>query len=440
MTTFTKPHHQTPLVFMQLSNPNLIVRCLGWLSLCGMVASIVAVAVVVFLYLLDAVTVLRFAHPWLLFLLPLAGIGLYFLYEKWGKNTSLGMQLIYNKIQNPNHEVPHRLAGFILLSTLITHLFGGSAGREGTALQMGGGLANSLGRSLGLAENQHRILLRMGISAGFGAVFGTPLTGTIFAIEILVVNKIDYKAIVPCLVSAFLAHWACMALGVVHTPYHVTPPTNLPYFFSFSGLLFCKIVVASICFGLVANLFSGLQESIKTQSKKHIKIAYLIPFVGGLLLIVLTYFLDTKSYLGLGVNSPNLQDASIVSSFRPEGVRPFSWFWKLFFTAITLGTGFRGGEVTPLFFIGASLGNILGAFSHSPPDLMAALGFVAVFAGTNKTPLAGSIMGIELFGFPFLIYYLSTCFIASWVVKSKNGLIAKKQESKALRAKRNIKS
>jgi H+/Cl- antiporter ClcA len=304
---------------------------------------------------------------------------------------------------------------FILISTVITHLFGGSAGREGTAVQMGGSISSLFARWYRLRSEDKRILLLTGMSAGFGAVFGTPVTGAIFALEVLAIGRIQYDALIPCLIAGFIADITCSAWGIHHTHYTIafrdTGIGVIPYIHLDLQLLL-KVVLSSIAFGIVSFMFAETTHFIKDSAKKYISTKWLIPVVGGVIVIILTYALGTDDYLGLGVTARTEDGVSIVSAFHPGGAAYLSWFWKLLFTAIVLGTGFKGGEVTPLFFMGATLGNIIATLASAPIDLFAGLGFIAVFAGATNTPLACTLMGVELFGGENILYYAIACFTA----------------------------
>jgi H+/Cl- antiporter ClcA len=388
---------------------------LKWTILALPVAVVSGSIVALFLWLLDKATILREQNNWLLFLLPFAGILIYFLYKWSGKNADAGNNLIMNEIHEPGGGVPARMAPLVLITTIITHLFGGSAGREGTAVQIGGSIASLLGKWFRLDKEDIRIILMTGIAAGFGAVFGTPVTGAIFALEVLAVGSIRYSALLPCLMASLLADITCSAWNIHHTHYHisfnnvVTHP--LPYIHVDVVLLFI-VIVAGACFGLAGYMFAELSHAIKSYSNRLIRIKWLIPFIGGCIVIALTFMLGTKDYLGLGVTSADAGGVSIVSSFNAGGAGYFSWFWKLIFTAITLGMGFKGGEVTPLFFMGAALGNAIATLTGTPVDLFAGIGFIAVFAAATNTPLACTIMGVELFGGEYILYYAVACFTA----------------------------
>lgn len=386
---------------------------LKWTLLAIPVALTVGSLVALFLWLLDEATHLREQQPWLLYFLPLAGVLIYFLYKWAGKNAEAGNNLIINEIHEPGAGVPARMTPLILATTIITHLFGGSAGREGTAVQMGGSMAQLFARWFKLSRQDVRIVLTAGVAAGFGAVFGTPVTGAVFALEVLALGRMQYNALLPCFIASVLADVTCTAWNIHHTRYSIqfSDIENTVAFLHVNIGLLLKVILAGVCFGLVAYMFVFFLEQIKKQSRAFVKQAWLIPVVGGCIIIALSFIVGTD-YLGLGVTNPHPNGVSIVNAFNAGGAGPFSWFWKLLFTTITLGMGFKGGEVTPLFFIGATLGNSIAMFTGAPVDLMAALGFIAVFAAATNTPIACTIMGVELFGGEHILYYAVACFTA----------------------------
>jgi H+/Cl- antiporter ClcA len=398
---------------------------LKWLAICLPLGAVVGSAVAFFLWSLDEVTRLQWEHPWLLYLLPLAGALVGVIYQFWGGESDRGNNLIMEQIHEPGGGVPIRMAPLVLAGTLVTHLFGGSAGREGTAVQMGGSLASALGRILRLSPADTRIVLMAGIAAGFGAVFGTPLTGAIFALEVLALGRGTFHAIIPCLIASIVGDQVNSAWGIGHTHYSIVASGTIaadPAVVTLDWLLTGKIALAAIFFGLASVLFAELSHGLSWVFKQTIRWPWLRPAVGGCLVILLVLLLGRRDYLGLGVVAdPNDPTAvTIQSCFRPGGAAWFSWWWKLLFTAITISSGFKGGEVTPLFFIGAALGNALGQILGAPVDLLAGLGFVAVFAGATNTPLACTIMAIELFApgngellsSGFVVYAAVACFLA----------------------------
>jgi H+/Cl- antiporter ClcA len=398
---------------------------LKWLAIATPVGLAIGSAVALFLWLLDLATVTRWEQPWLLYWLPVAGLAIGLMYQAVGKSVESGNNLILEQINQPGAGVPTRMAPLVLVGTIVTHLCGGSAGREGTAVQMGGSIASTIARWLFFTPEDTRTLLLAGIAGGFGAVFGTPITGVIFALEVLAIGRLSYEALVPCLIASLVGDWTTTAWGIPHTHYHVEHFArlglieNAPHF---EWLLAGKVAVAAVAFGLASVLFAELMHGLHFVFQRTIRWPVLRPVVGGLLVIGLVHLLGTRDYLGLGVAaSPDDPDAvTILSCFQVGGATFWSWWWKILFTAITLGSGFKGGEVTPLFFIGAALGHALALVLGAPVDLFAALGFVAVFAGATNTPLACTVMAIELFGphdpgllnTGFVGYAAIACFLA----------------------------
>ncbi|MGV3709277.1 MAG: voltage-gated chloride channel family protein [Gemmatimonas sp.] len=390
-----------------------------WLVVVIPMALLVGSAVTLFLSLLESVTLIRQSQPWLLWLLPAGGAGVALLYERWGKNSDRGTRLLLDEIHEPGGGIPARMAPLVLLGTLVTHLFGGSAGREGTAVQMGGSIASALERrvlkrlnirALQFDKAERQELLQAGIAAGFGAVFGTPITAAVFSIEVLRVRRFGPMAVIPCFIAAFVGHWSVALWGVQHTQYPriVLEQFRLPHI---DGLTLAKVLVASIAFGLCALLFVTLSHGVSTLLSRTVPRAWLRPVIGGCAVMGLTLLTGTQDYLGLGVTAPPGQ-VSIVSSFTEGGAAPLSWLFKTVFTGVTVGSGFKGGEVTPLFFVGASLGNVMSGLVHAPLPLMAALGFVAVFGAAANVPIACTVMGMELFGADAGFYFLAACLLA----------------------------
>ncbi|MES2202274.1 MAG: voltage-gated chloride channel family protein [candidate division FCPU426 bacterium] len=384
---------------------------LKWTALAASMAIVVGSVVAFFLWLLDQATQLRFQNPWLLYLLPLAGVVIVLAYQKFGGNAVRGNNLVMDEIHEPGGGVPFRLAPLVLFGTVGTHLFGGSAGREGTAVQIGGSLSSRIAALFRLPASDAQVLMMAGVAAGFGAVFGTPLAGAVFAMEVLALGAINYRAILPCLIAGVVADRTCAAWGIQHTDYHlgifgISPTLSMDW------ILLAKVALAGILFGLASVFFAEMNHGLSSLMKRKITRSWIRPVVGGLLLIGLTFALGTRDYLGLGVRSQEPGGISILSSFVPGGVTSWSWLWKAVFTAITLSAGFIGGEVTPLFFIGAALGNTLAVLMGAPVDLFAGLGFVAVFAGATNTPLACTLMGVELFGGANLLPLAIACFVA----------------------------
>jgi len=387
------------------------LSAIRWLLVLAPMAALVGTACAAFLWSLDIATRARFAHPWLLYLLPLGGGAIGLLYHGFGRSVEGGNNLIVEQIHEPGGGVPLRMAPLIFLGTVVTHLFGGSAGREGTAVQLGGSLASAVGKLFRLDDDGMRVLLMAGIAAGFGAVFGTPLAGAVFALEVLAMGRVEYEALVPCLIAAVLGDWTCSLWGIHHTAYQIGYLHDAMGKIEIDPLLLLKTAVAGVCFGLAGLLFAEANHGLSALFKRWIGFAPLRPVVGGVLIVGLVFALGTRDYLGLGVWSPDPSAATIVGFFtHPADYR--SWALKMLFTVVTLSTGFKGGEVTPLFFIGAALGSALAGVMGAPVSLFVGLGFVAVFAGAANTPLACTIMGIELFGATHGVSIAMACFIA----------------------------
>lgn len=370
-----------------------------WLLIATLIGITVGSASAFFLSSLHWAEGIRESHRWIIWFLPLAGMGIGALYHYYGKNSDAGNNLLIDRVLHPQGErIPFRMAPLVLLGTIATHLFGGSAGREGTALQMAGAISDQLTKPLKLNQNDRRILIISAIAAGFGSVFGTPLAGAIFGLEVIVIGKMKYDAIFPAFLSAILADYVTRSWGVGHTEYVIQ---NIP---SVSAINIVYSVVAGIAFGIVAAIFSKMNHGIGQFFKTKVKYPPLRPFIGGAIVAIIVFAMGTTRYIGLGV-------PVIVEAFDKQ-IPFYDFAIKVVLTALTLGAGFKGGEVTPLFFIGATLGNALAWVIPLPMGLLAGMGFVAVFAGATNTPLACSIMAIELFGADCGIYVAIACIVA----------------------------
>ncbi len=359
------------------------------------------------LVMLNWATETREAHKWLIALLPLAGLGVGCMYHYLGRAVEAGNNLLLDEIHDPKRTIPVRMTPLILIGTGLTHLFGGSAGREGTALQTGASLADQLAKPFRLNGKDRRLLLMAGISAGFGSVFGTPLAGAVFGMEVLTIGAVGYEGIAPCFIAAFIGDLTTRAWRVHHTVYQVTDVPGL----SLRGVFYAA--VAGMVFGLVAMGFARVTHAISAGFKRRIAWAPARPFVGGVFVAAGVWAVGTTRYIGLGI--PTIQEA-----FGGRH-RPWDWAAKLVFTTVTLGAGFKGGEVTPLFFIGATLGNALSYVLPLPPSLLAGMGFVAVFAGAANTPLASTLMAMELFGGEVGAYAGIAC-VASYLFSGHSGI------------------
>ena len=393
-------------------------------------------ACALFLWLLDLVTAFRYRHTELVWLLPIAGVTSGWMYFRWGSQVEAGNNLILEQIHQPTSGIPLRMAPMVLAGTLISHLFGGSAGREGTAVQMGGTFASQIGQWLKLKSlSEQSLLLKTGIAAGFAGVFGTPVAGAVFALEVLAMGQIQTGSLAMCLVAAFISDRTCLFWGIGHTHYSIASGltgnvAGLSTFSTATTLKFAlSISLAAIVFGLTSRLFCAATHQIARWSVQFISRPWLRPVAGGVIVLMLMLAVGSRDYLGLGVDSADDRAVTIVSSFRSGGAEPLSWLWKVLFTAVTVGSGFKGGEVTPLFFIGASMGNAIANLSDLPVDLLAGLGFVSVFAAATKTPIACTLMSVELFGGEYTLWFAISCAIATQVSSSK-GIYRSQRQSR----------
>ena len=355
-----------------------------WLVMALIVGVLAGSASAFFLVSLNWVTNWRETHSWIIWFLPVGGFIVGAAYYYLGQEVVKGNNQLIEEFHSPSQIVPLKMAPLVLFGTLVTHLFGGSAGREGTAVQMGGAIADQFTKLFRFSDEDRRILLIIGISAGFASVFGTPLAGSVFALEVLIVGRMRYEALLPSLLTALVADYTCHAWQVAHTHYSIP---NVPHIHA-DTLLWA--IFAGILFGLTSLSFSKIVHFWGDFFKRTIAYPPLRPVVGGAILAVCILLLGTTRHIGLGV-------PTIVASFT-EPLAPYDFVLKLLLTTFTLGAGFKGGEVTPLFFIGATLGNALSAFVPLPMALLAGMGFVSVFAGATNTPIACTLMGMELFG------------------------------------------
>ncbi|MBF4516405.1 voltage-gated chloride channel family protein [Flavobacterium sp. ANB] len=369
-----------------------------WIIICALIGIFSGSASAFFLVSLEFVTQFRIQHDWIIWLLPIGGLLVGFSYYYWGESVVKGNNLLLEEYENPKKVIPLKMAPLVLFGTLITHLFGGSAGREGTAVQMGGAIADQFTKFFNLDNSERKILIILGISAGFASVFGTPLAGAIFALEVLYFNKINLKSIILSFLVAYVAYFTVEFWHIKHTHYSIpnVPEIN-------ANTLFYTLIIG-ILSGFAALLFSRSTHFWGSLFSKNIKYPPLRPFVGGIILAIAIAGFGFTKFSGLGV-------PVIVDSF--SNANPwYDFLLKILFTGFTLGAGFKGGEVTPLFFVGATLGSALSVIIPMPIALLAGLGFVAVFSGATHTPIACTIMGMELFRLQPGIFIAIACTIA----------------------------
>jgi H+/Cl- antiporter ClcA len=394
---------------------------LKWLFITIMTAVLVGSATAWFLIALDFVTIWRTNQIWVVNFLPLIGLGIGFAYHYFGADAKKGNDLILeihqatettsttnttSTISSSTKPIPLIMAPLVFISSLLTHLGGGSAGREGTAVQIGGAIADQFTTLFKLSSAERKTILIMGVSAGFAAVFGTPFAAAIFALEIMSFRKVKFENIIPSFAAAFGAHYICLAWMVKHTVYSID---IIP---SITISTISWTMLAGLIFGLAAFLFIYTGKIFEALFSK-IKFEPMRPFIGGIIIALFIVVANSTKYIGLGI--PSIMDAFN----EPAG--NFDFALKLLLTSLTLSAGFKGGEVTPLFFIGATLGNVLIWFIPLPMVLLAGMGFVAVFAGATHCVIASIIMGVELFGIQAGIY-VGLASLAAYFASGRNGI------------------
>ncbi len=362
----------------------ILLYLFKWVLITALVGGVIGSASALLLYSLKWATDFRESHLWMIALLPIGGLLIGLMYHYCGGTATRGNNFLLEEIRTPRNIIPFKMAPLVFIGTVLTHLFGGSAGREGTGVQMGGAISDFISRRFHMRPYNRKIMVQIGISAGFASIFGTPLAGAVFGLEVVIIGRMRYDAILPIFLSAFFANFACHLWGVEHTIYNMAQVPEL----NVQSLLW--VLLASVFFGVVAMLFSRSIKIWGSLAKRFIKYPPLQPFVGGICIALCVWLLGTTRYIGLGV-------PVIVESFTQEQMW-YDFILKLLFTTFTIGVGFKGGEVTPLFFVGATLGSAMAAFMPLPVSFLAGLGFVAVFAGATNTPIACTLMGIELFG------------------------------------------
>jgi H+/Cl- antiporter ClcA len=362
---------------------------LGAAFVVGLIAGVGSAA---FLHSLNWATRLRMSHGWLLYLLPVAGLAMGALYHYCAGRSARGMSLVFDEIHAPSAHLPARMAPLIFVTAVATHVFGGSAGREGVAVLVTAGIADQIPRMMRVSPAARRSMVPVAIAAAFGAVFGTPVAGAVFALEVPRGSQLRTGAsFVPCLAASFIGDRVTRSLGIHHMVNPAFPALSLQL-----GLLGRVALFGAAC-GLVALAYVTLVEGFKHVAARRVGWPPLRPFIGGLTIIVLVALAGTRAYLGLSVPLGDVALGGVA-----VGASVFAW--KLVFTAVTLGSGFQGGEVTPLFVMGATFGGAFGHLVGLPAPVAAAIGFSTVFAAATNTPIACAVLAVELFGGNVLPY------------------------------------
>ena len=345
-----------------------------------------------------SVTAFRVAHVYsLLPFLGLVGVGIVWCYQKVGGTSGKGMTLLFEAGHGNTQDIPLRLIPLVMVSTWLTHLFGGSAGREGVAVQIGGTLAHSIGKRLPI-PNAGKQLLLTGMAAGFAGLFRTPIAATFFALEVLTAGVLEYSALLPALVASFSASACSGLLGLEKFTVALTDQV------AFSAPLVGKLLLFGLVFGMAGGLFAFVLHKLKALFAQYLPNPLLRIFLFGVLVSGFSLLCWEGRYSGLGTN--------LIAMSFDSGIFSWDFALKWIFTVVTLAAGFQGGEVTPLFSIGASLGVLLGTLCGLPTAFVAALGYAAVFGSASNTLLAPMLIGGEVFGFAYLPYFFVVCAVA----------------------------
>lgn len=388
-----------------------ILGFLKWAVLAAAIGLVVGAAGTLFGFGLHEVTALRERYRWLLYLLPLGGVAIVGLYRgsrypDGGSTNSVFLAVRENK------PMPLRTAPLIFASTLLTHLLGGSAGREGAALQLGGSIAGAAGQKLRLDDKDIRVFTMCGMSAAFSALFGTPLAAAVFSLEVINVGRMYYAALVPCALSALVGAWLAGTLGLAPTAFELTRTVAV------TPLSMLQVLALGALFALLSAAFCVVLHQSGRLYAKLFPNQYIRAAVGGAVVIVLTLVFQTRDYNGAGEN--------ILRSAIGGEALPWAFALKLLFTAATLGAGFKGGEIVPVFFTGATFGCVAAPLLGLPAPLGAALGMVSVFCGVTNCPIASVLLAVELFGGQSAALFALSCAV-SYMLSGYFGLYSEQK-------------
>lgn len=369
-----------------------ITASLKWVFFSILSGAVIGSVGTLFYFGMSIVTLVRTKNPWIIWLLPIGGLLIVGSYRLLHDEKDSGTNLVLSAIHSGD-ELPFRMAPLIFVSTLITHLFGGSAGREGAALQLGGSIGNGIGRLFHFDEKDKHIMIMCGMSAAFSALFGTPMAAAIFSMEVVSVGIMHYSALVPCVIAALVAHGIASSFGVTAESF---PLGKVP---AFTVKNAAKITLLAILCALVSVLFCIILHQAEHLYKKFFKNAYVRIFAGGCLVIVLTLLVGDQTYNGAGM-------PVIAACIKTGTVAWQTFLLKMIFTAVTLGAGYKGGEIVPTFFVGASFGCLFGNLLGFSPVLCTAVGMTAVFCGVTNCPITSLLISFELFGYDAMPYFL----------------------------------
>ncbi len=390
--------HLTNLLLNLKNSFNYIKTLVKWLIIAGLVGIVGGVIGSIFHETIDMVTHYREQNRWVMYFLPIGGLVIVWLYSIMPSKGKIDTNRVIDAVKKDDEKVPLIMTPLIFLSTVITHFLGGSAGREGAALQLGGSIGYNLGKVCRLNKIDMHTVVMSGMSAVFAALFGTPLTAAIFSLEVICIGVMHYAAIVPCVISAVIASRIALAFGLhpVHFELELIPSITVD--------AVAQVVVLAVLCALVSILFCVTIHKCEHYMEKLFKSAYLRAFAGGVIIIALTLIFRTYDYNGAGM------DVITRAINGDAGYEAF--ILKILFTAVTISAGFKGGEIVPAFFIGSTFGCVAGALLGLDAGFGAALGFVALFCGVVNCPLASIILSVEVFGAEGMLFFAIMCAVS----------------------------
>ena len=411
--------HPNDEVFPGLMHRRHLLTLAQWIGLGAIVGVLCGASSALFLYFLGWVTDFRSGHELIVYALPAAGLAIGWFFERFGRSILSGSNLIIDTIHDNGPQIPVRMAPMVLLGSVLTHLFGGSVGREGVAVQMGASLTDAVCHRLKLTPEMRRQLLIAGVAGGVGSVIGAPIAGAIFGMEFMSLGGMTFGALLPALIASVTGDWTTRALGIHRTVF----PS--PMHLDLTPILILKWLLFAIAVAAVSIAFIEATKGLKRIADKYAIRLPVRMFIAGVLIVVLWQLAGTSDYLGLGI-------PGILRAFADPQLPVIAFAAKLVFTVVAIGSGYPGGEVVPLFFIGASLGNVMARMLGVPLDMGAGIGMAAVFAASANAPLALSVMAMELLGFPMFPHVAIVCFLA-FVLSGRRSIYSSQVKKRALR-------
>lgn len=382
-----------------------------WIAISLVVGILVGLVGVIFHFSIDYVTEIREENSWILFLLPIAGVFIAWLYKVMAAENDRGTDFVLVSIRS-NENIPLKTAPLIFISTVITHFVGGSAGKEGAALQLGSSISNKIGEILKLDENDMHTMSMCGMSAAFAALFGTPVTAAVFSLEVVSIGIMHYSALVPCILAAVTGSLVASAFGVAPEKFLLRGVPTV------GALSIGKVIILSILCAFISILFCFIMKKVHHSYDKYIKSRYIKGLVGGAFVLVLTIIIGNGDYNGGGMN--------IVEHAIAGKVFIGAFLLKILFTAFTLGAGFKGGEIVPSFFTGATFGNVAAKIVGLNPSFGAGIGMVAVFCGVTNCPISSLILSVEMFGTEEILFFAIVCGV-SYMLSGYTGLYSEQK-------------